>query len=696
MFYKGFRLTPLALASIVLCQPAAYAQSQAQSQAQDNVLATVNVVADRDRAAVAQSNRLGIPLAETAQAATVVTSELIRDQEARGLDQVLNNVPGVVSGVASQTYQNFFMRGFMVDNVNNYLRDGMRFDRQQDVSLQNLEQVEVLRGPGSLQYGKLAPGGLINLVTKKPQAKARTDVSVFADNFGQVEGTLDTTGALGGGNNVFYRLNAEVKRLDSFRDHVTGNAHMIAPALMFVLSPATTLDVNFEHTRMDVVPDTGLPTVDGTTIASALQQNIRTFYGETDANWYSRSNLLAAHLKHDLYANWQVRADFLVGKLSRAVYQVDSWGLAKDAGGKDIVTRTSLPYFLDQMSTSQRVELGGKLQTGAVRHNVLAGVDRVARIIRNFDGERADIAPVDLFNPVRRGNTFFDTRKLTADSGDSRSHGVYLQDQMEIGPWMLMAGLRHDRLEDARGTYSQRKSHTSPSAAAMYKVNPALSLYASYSESFEANVGRSFTGQVFELALGEQVEVGAKGGIGPDFTWSASVYDLRKTNITTRDLAHPGFSVQTGEQRAKGVELEASGRIAAICPSLRVSAAISFLEAEITRDNTFKVGNKVRNSPDSTARVWADYAFTGPLAGLSASLGVTYTGERYADLRNAYLVPSSVVWDAGARYAVSKNGTLQLALRNLANRRYAEDAQDLDMVFPGSPRAVSLRYRHTF
>lgn len=672
---------PFALAVLALVPAAA--------SAQDAVLPSVSVVANR--APAAQSNRLGTTLAETPQAGTIVDAALIREQEARNLDQVLANVPGVISGSASQTYQNFFMRGFMVDNVNNYLRDGMRFDRQQDVSLQNIEQVEVLRGPGSLQYGKLAPGGLVNLMTKKPQANSRLEFSALADRWGQLEAAVDATGAIDSGKKVLFRVNAEAKRIESFRDHVYGDSRLFAPALTFILSPATTLDLNYEYARIDVVPDSGLPAVDGKTIGSATQLDPRTFYGETDANWYSRSELLAAHLRHDLSGDWQLRADFLVGQLERAIHQVDSWGLATDTqSGKDVVTRTSLPYFLDQTSTTLRLEAAGKLQTGAVQHKLLAGVDRLSRIIRNWDGERADIAPVDLHQPALRGKTFFDTRVLSPDHGDVRTSGIYLQDQMQAGAWTMLAGLRHDRLDDARGAYSQRTSHTSPSGAVMYSFSPAIAVYASYSESYEANVGRSFSGQVFDPALGEQVELGAKGELAGGMAWAASLFDLRKKNITTRDIDHPGFSVQTGEQRAKGVELELSGRVT---PQLKLNAVASFLRARIASDNLFKVGNRLRNSPARSARAWGDYSFG---KGWAASLGMTYVGDRYADLRNNYHVPSSLVWDAGLRYNVGRNGTLQASLRNLGNRRYVEDAQDLDLVTPGAPRTLTLRYRHSF
>lgn len=682
MFLKNFRLTPLAMASIVLCHSAALAE--------DAVLPAVTVSGAKD-ATVPQSNRLGVPLTETAQAATIIDAELIRAQEARNIDDVLTNAPGVVSGVGGQAFQNFFMRGFFVDNVNNYLRDGLRFDRQHEVSLQNIEQVEVVRGPASLQYGKLAPGGLINFVTKKPQVKPMTEVSALVNNFGQVEGALDSTGPLGDSGKVFYRLNVEAKKLNSFRDHVEGDAYLIAPALTFALSNATTIDVNFEHTKTDVVGDSGQPTTDGATIGTVRSLNPRWFYGEKDATWYNRSNLFAAHLKHNLNDAWQLRADYLTGKLEREVYQVDNWGLTSDGNS---VTRTSLPHFLDQRSSTMRVELGGKLTTGAVKHNVLAGVDHLSRTVRNQDGVRADIASVDLFNPSPRGNTFFDPARENVD-GENRGTGIYLQDQAEIGRWTLMAGIRHDRLKDSSGSSSQRNSHTSPTGAVMFHVLPNLSLYASYSESFELTFGRDFFGNMFTPALGKQYEVGVKGSLNQSLQWSATVFDLRKTNILTRDPdpTHPDESVQTGEQSAKGVELELSGRVT---PALLVHGAFSYLDTEVVKDNRFPVGNELRMAPRHTARLWGEYAFAGAWQGWSASLGTTYVGQRYTNLFNRNVIPSFVVWDAGVRYRITKNDTLQLAVKNLTNRRYIDDALDADQVYQGAPRTVSLRYIHTF
>jgi iron complex outermembrane receptor protein len=141
------------------------------------------------------------------------------------------------------------------------------------------------------------------------------------------------------------------------------------------------------------------------------------------------------------------------------------------------------------------------------------------------------------------------------------------------------------------------------------------------------------------------------------------------------------------------VELELSGRVTS---ALQVHGAFSYLETEVTKDNLFPVGNELRNAPQHTARLWGQYAFAGALQSWSASLGATYVGERYTNLFNRNVIPSFLVWDAGVRYRITKSDTLQLAVKNLTDRRYIEDALDTDQVYQGAPRTVSVRYTRAF
>lgn len=684
MSSKYFKLTPMAIACALAWHTPSFAQ--------DAVLPTITVKSGADKAVVPESNRLGVSLKETPQSVTVVDADLIRAQNATNINEVVTNVPGAISGISSGgEFRNIFLRGFMVDNVNNFMRDGMRFDRMSQPSLQNIEQVEVVRGPASMQYGKLAPGGFVNLVTKKPQAKFGGSATAYVDRFGQLEGGFDITGKATESGSVLYRFNAEAKRLESFRDHVDGKSYFIAPAFTFVLSKATTLDLSYEHSTVDQVGDPGQPTLDGATVASSNNLAPDLFYGEEDATRDTRSDTVTAHLKHRLNDAWELRADHIRGRFKRDVYQTSNWVVDTNA---QLLERKSLPYFADQRSSSTRFEAGGNFTTGGFKHKLITGVDYFTRTVRNRDGQLADIASVSLVDPQQVGNTFFDTTVLDPVNGESRSAGLYLQDYVEFGKWGMMAGGRYDRLKDEVGTVSQSDSKFSPSAGVMFHVLPTLSLYASYSQSFESNVGSDAAGNMFDPSLGKQYEIGAKGtAFGQNLNWSVATYDLRKTNVQTRDPANPTRNIQTGEQRSKGVEIEVSGRVTR---SLRLHGAYSYMDAEITKDNRFTVGSKLRHAPEHSARLWTEYTFDDALQGWSASLGATYLGERFGQLNDRLEIPSSLIWDAGARYAITNQDTLQFAVMNLTDRRYAADALDTETVYPGAPRTVSVRYTRTF
>ena len=302
MFFKHIRLTPIAMVCAIMCHSTA--------RAQDAVLPEVAVSADSDKRPSAQANRLGTSVQDTAQAVTLIDAALMQAQGATRLEDVVVNAPGVAQSQAHiGVFSNFILRGFRADNSTAYFKDGLRFNRQLQVSLQNIAQIEVVRGPSSLQYGQLAPGGLINFVTKKPTASTLRQVALGASNVGQLDAGMDIAGKLNDSGSALYRLNAEAKKLDSFRDQVEGNSFFFAPALTFKVADATTLDLSFEHTRLDTMYDSGLVAPDGRSIASARRIDPGTFYGVSDGRYDARSSNAAVRLEHALDNTWLVRFD---------------------------------------------------------------------------------------------------------------------------------------------------------------------------------------------------------------------------------------------------------------------------------------------------------------------------------------------------------------------------------------------------
>jgi iron complex outermembrane recepter protein len=658
------------------------------------------------RSTPSDANRLGVGVQDTPQALTVIGAELMRAQGAESLEQVLLNVPGLTQTAAhSGIFSNYVSRGFQLDNASNFFRDGLRFDRQSQVSLQNIEQVEVIRGPASLQYGKLVPGGLVNFVTKKPTAVTRHEVTLLANRFGQVEAGLDTTGSFDVAGKLLYRLNAEAKRLDGFRDHVDGHAWSVAPAFSVELSPATALDVMLEHSRHDTLRDPGQPAPDATDLGSVTRIAPSAFFGETNATNAVRNTSGALRLNHRLNSEWQLRADYSGSRFDRDMRFTIN--LNRRATAPTLVPRVSRAAFTSADADSVRLEAFGDFAAAGLRHKLLLGVDRLKRRVDDLTTGNTVLAPVDLYQPVPTGNASYSSTPLFDETMRATDTGLYVQDQVSAGPWQLMLGLRRDSLKE---TYREagldfRNQHdatqTSPSAGVLFRAAPQLQLYASYSRSLDSNVATNGCGRSYDPSRGTQYEVGAKGsGLG-GLQWAVSAFDLTRANGLSEDPTGAvdaddnACMVQGAKQRSTGVEVEASGRVG---KQWRLHAAFAQLHARFTEDtDPSKIGKKLRNAPKQTLRLWAEHDFGAALPGLSASLGLSRIGERFANDANTLRIPAHTVWDAGLRYALGASDSLQLVVRNLTDRRYVEDsAPNANAINQGAPRNLTLRYAHVF
>jgi iron complex outermembrane recepter protein len=695
MLSKHCQLTPIALVCAALCHTGACAQESA--------LPTVVVTS---KSTPPDANRLGVGIQDTPQAVTAVNREMMRAQGMDSLEDVMLNVPGITQTAAhSGIFSNYVSRGFQLDNASNYFRDGLRFDRQSQISLQNIEQVEVIRGPASLQYGKLVPGGLVNFVTKKPQAASRHEATVYANRFGQLEGGFDSTGKLDANGKVLYRLNAEAKRLEGFRDRVDGDAWFIAPAFTFALAGDTVLDVMLEHTRHDTLRDPGQPAPDARNLASVLQIDPAAYFGEPNATNAVRNTSGALRLNHRLNSAWELRADYSGSRFDRDMNFTIN--LNRRASAPTLVPRVSRAAFTHADADSLRLETFGEFATGIVRHKLLAGVDRLERKVGDVTTGNTVLAPVNLFNPVPTGNATYSKTALFDETTRATDTGLYLQDQMSIGAWDVMLGLRRDKLKENyhEAGLDFRDQHdagqTSPSAGVLYRVMPQLNLYASYSRSLDSNIATNGCGRSYDPSRGAQYEAGVKGTAFGGLQWAVSAFDLTRSNGLSEDPTGAvdaddnSCLVQGAKQRSTGVEVEASGRVA---KQVRLHASFSHQNARFTEDtDPSRVGKKLRNAPKQSGRLWAEVDLAGAVPGLVGSLGVSYIGERYANDANTLTIPSYAVWDAGLRYALGQASAISLFVSNLGDRRYVEDSQaNANGINQGAPRNVSLRFTHKF
>lgn len=385
------------------------------------------------------------------------------------------------------------------------------------------------------------------------------------------------------------------------------------------------------------------------------------FAGEPGFDRYNRDMASIGYLlEHALSDSLTVRQN-----LRYAEYDLDYQHVYATAVRPDqrSVTRDSLISRSKSHVTTVDTNLQKDLSTGEVRHKLLVGLD-----YQDFSGKE-DIgfgrAPaLDFVNPVY-GAAF--TAPVTAhNTANVKQVGLYAQDQMRWGPWIVNAGLRHDRAETERGTAtataSSSDSKTTGSAGVLYMLDSGLTPYASYSTSFVPVVGANYRSTP-QPESSEQIEVGLKyQPAGTEQLYTASLFDLRRQNVTTLDPAAAALRVQTGEVRSRGLELEAKARITV---GLDLLASYTYLDAKVTRSNDAQeLGKRPFQTARNTAKLWLGYALPGEaLGGWSLGLGLRRVGPIVADTYNRYWNEGYTLVDAAVHYA---QGPVRFSL-NVAN-----------------------------
>lgn len=637
--------------------------------------------------------KTGAELRDLPIALAVVPRQLIEDRRLTSLSESLDNVPGVQRKLGYGGTQNFgaYIRGFDTGVIT--LRNGLRdfgFYTLRDTA--NVERFEVLKGPASILYGTLQPGGITNTLSKQPLAKAahRATVVVGSDDF--YRGELDSGGPLA--ERAFYRLNLAYEDAGSHRDRVDSRAEFLAPVFTWVLGPRTRWTLEAEYKHAEFVWDLGLPKH-----PAALAAPVNRFLGEDDKRNDVTSVMISSVVEHRLNASWRVRQN-----------------LAYAYSGGDYFIRSPLPTTTDGRtfgrasydapSHSDNInlqhELVGNLTLAGLDHQGIVGVD-LYRNRDTYDFTGYALAPIDLFAPVygaRPGAfTFAFGNKITSDAV-----GLYAQDLVALRDNVkLLLGARYDsvhyeNINRTNGALVRRATDTalSPQAGLVWQPAAPTSLYASYSTSFSPiTSGVKADGSLLKPEEGEQFEVGAKQDfLDGRFSAVLSAFWIKKQNVSRPDAANPAFRLQIGEQTSNGVELSFTG---ALAPGWEIVAGGAYLDAYISRDTTVAVGTRMENAPEWSGNVWTKYTFgAGELRGWSFGAGLFSAGRRQVIdtfTGNPQLVmPSYTRLDAMIGYT-RERWSVQLNGKNLTDELIHDLAGT--SIMPQQPRSwlLSASYR---
>ncbi|KRB39375.1 MULTISPECIES: TonB-dependent siderophore receptor [unclassified Acidovorax] len=644
------------------------------------------------------SSRLGLSVLETPRAVSVIDGALLEQQMATTERDVLRNASGVSSRSEYYgSYSQFAIRGLWANNTFNFLRDGAKFVHLLDPPLFNIERVEVIKGPAALEFGQVAPGGLVNYVSKRPQAEALRNVKVGAGSDGWRHAEFDLTGPLNADGTLRYRLDGSASRGGSFVDGNTPRKQGIAGSLEWQVTPDTLWRAQAEYQGIEGTSTVGLAVPDPKNPRSADALPVGTFYGEPWLTTDGRMRFYSTELQHRF-------TDALQGRVHLSRNETDRNVNLPSPIGPVTNGRVARGYWLapgqEYTSDTALAELRAQVQTGPVRHTLLAGLDW--RTIQGVYGARAtgNLGAVDLYNPVTGLVPPAASTGVARLSSDTRNTGVYVQDRLVLGDFGLLLGLRHDRFKDAYTTPVTDLSKTQPSAALSWEPRPGSMLYASHARSFQANTGTLLWGdRAAPPSEGKQFEVGWKQEwLDKRLMTTVSAFDLELTNAPATDPQHAGYSVLTARQRIKGVELELQGRIT---PRWTVTAQASFHDPKVLADTAAgaNVGNRVALATRRTASLWTQYRLP-QLPGLWIGGGLVHQGDKFTANDNQWRLPGYTVVDLAMGYQFAGGMRLQANLKNAGNRRYYLDATTtaagFGAVVPGQPRTVQVSLDYTF
>ncbi|MEO0767813.1 MAG: TonB-dependent siderophore receptor [Cyanobacteria bacterium J06649_4] len=639
---------------------------------------------------VATGIRTETPLIETPQSIQVIPEAVLEDQQIIRLNEALRNVPGVVQG---NTFGNgrdgFVIRGFDEATV---VRDGFRLDSSVTNGLRetaNLQQVEVLRGPASILFGNVEPGGVINLVTKQPLAEPFAEVTAQIGSYGLLRPTVDVTGPLNEQGSVRYRFNSALEQGGSFREFETEiDRVFVAPTVAIDLGDRTDLTLDLQYLNDERPFDRGIPPV-GDTLPDVP---LTTITGEpTDFNRVENLGV-GYQLAHQFSDSWQLRNRFRYSNISFQNFRTE---LSEALGGLNPATGDIARAFVfndsDLESYEAQTEVIGEFSTGSLEHTLLAGVD-LFFVDTDIAVSSQPAPPINLFNP-QIGLVPSPEPPLAFATGDSNSSlsrvGLFLQDQIELLPGLnILLGGRVDFLEQSStsapvvipglvntpGQQSDRSETAfTPRLGIVYQPIDELSLYASYSRSFEPNTltETTATGDFLEPEEGEQYEIGIKTTLFDErLAATLSFFDISQTNVAAADPNNANFVVPIGEQSSRGIELDITGEI---LPGWNVLTGVSLLDAEIEESANFAAGTTPPNAPETTANLWTTYEVqSGNLAGLGFGLGLFYVGERQGDEANSFTLDEYFRTDAAVYYR-QENFRVGLNVRNLFDVDYFEN-----------------------
>ena len=604
------------------------------------------------------ATRINAPLEQTPLSLNVVSNELLAQQQAISLEDALRNVSSVSKFGSYGISDNVNIRGFdigLAGGPENYRINGAMLRTPYS---NYVEEVQVLKGPASILYGDVEPGGIINYVTKKPLGYDHASLELKLGEYGLIRPAIDLGGKMS--DKLSYRLNSVYETSGSFRDEVHNTQYMIAPSVLWNTGRQTTLTFDALFMNNQTTIDWGFPV--GLPLSRAKELDDSNFYGYPDGASEGSNNMIMATFMHRLGGNWQLRNVTSFSNQSRQIHDVYPI--------YDAATDSVAYLFGDYLEKSRTntlsnfLDISGEVHTGSVKHRLLAGFD-ISRISRPVAFNFVFPIPgvVSLTNPSWQ-NTALSSAPLLDDDilPFTTRVGINIQDLVSLFDERLnlLVGGRFSQFTtgtDYRGNAEKpaddpetKESRFTPRIGLTYEIIDNLTLYGSYAESFSSvtpQPGRGLDDP--EPLLGDQIEFGVKHSLLNDrLGITLSYFDLNRKNVLQFEIIDANGSIsdpnnfranQSGEHSSQGIELDINGKLAS---NWHFFGAFSYFETEVVSEIVQNgdsepidySGKELPNNPNTKFSLWTQYTFKQGVPGLSLGGGLFHQGDMFGDRLN--------------------------------------------------------------
>ncbi|RUT72295.1 TonB-dependent siderophore receptor [Flavobacterium cupreum] len=690
------------------------------------------------------------------QSISTVTKELIADKGAFYLADAVKMASGVIP---ASYYNQYTIRGIS-QNEEGQIINGMR--TRQYYFLQpltsNIERVEVIKGPSSATFSSVDPGGSINLVTKKPLATDRKEVSLSVGSFSTLRGTLDFTGPLNESKTLLYRVNGAYQEAKSFRDLVGNKSFLVSPSFTYIPNEKTAINTELILSNMTGVLDRGQPIFGAVAGVTNLNQTpISLNLGASGDFFKSKEMILTTNFAHKFSSKIGFNAAYMKQTWTEDLQEHRTTNaFAVDINNKPVTSLAMMQFVqrqqywdVDNLSAYFNFDF----KTGKLHHKLLTGYDlsswnknkggaqNAARgyllkngtVASSFFAANADqyqtvtingvvlpkpnVSFFDLNNPsyaMRSPEDYILNVRTALPSALTTTNAVYIQDQVRWEKFTFLLGLRNEWFEDitnyeTNNELTVKKTALLPRVGVTYAVNTAINVYTTYLEGYQPQsntvtlmpqTGSLPAGSQFDPLESNLKEFGLKATfLDNTMSFNAAVYEINQRNIlmNANDPVNPDLLVTRGAERSRGFECDLAGYLT---PDWQINASYSYIDAKITNDRDLSlIGARKQNTPKNSANLWTRYNFAADsaLKDLGIGFGMQYQSSKIPWFTRDFTLPDFTLFDAALYYKpIISNLQIALNAGNLLNKTYWLGAQNYLRLFPGAPRNFSLTVTYKF